>query len=213
MTAKESCGFHQEVEDQSRPHDRSYRGPQTGVLDKNETPSSAATRRPNPVLTPEQHCPLRCQQLTTAGSNTAAQGSSNHIADINQVQTPQRTRNRNPPRVFSNFEAPLSSVLEKLVKSGHLRPLTPTSLPPNLPPSHNPNVFCAYHQMPGHHTDTCFRLRHAIQDLVDNGTLPTPPPKPNVISNSLPQHNQQVNQISLSSTKSPAPPYSTPLTI
>ncbi|KAI8538444.1 hypothetical protein RHMOL_Rhmol09G0104100 [Rhododendron molle] len=54
--------------------------------------------------------------------------------------------------------------------------------------------------MPSHHTDSCFRLRHAIQDLVENGTLPTPPAKPNVISNSLPQHNQQVNQISLGST-------------
>ncbi|KAI8555007.1 hypothetical protein RHMOL_Rhmol05G0140600 [Rhododendron molle] len=115
---------------------------------------------------------------------------------------PQKSRNRNQPRNFANFEAPLSSVLEKLTKTGHLRLLTPTPLPQNLLSSHNPNVFSAYHQMPRHHTNSCYRLRHAIQDLVENGTLPTPPTKPNVISNSIPNHNcnPQVNQISLSSS-------------
>ncbi|KAI8530269.1 hypothetical protein RHMOL_Rhmol11G0043400 [Rhododendron molle] len=103
---------------------------------------------------------------TENSNNTTTQGSSNHIADVNQVQTPQKPRNRSKPHNFVNFEAPLSSVLEKLIKTGHLRPLTPTPLPQNLPPSHNPNVFYVYHQMPGHHTDSCYHLHHVIQDLV-----------------------------------------------
>ncbi|KAI8550892.1 hypothetical protein RHMOL_Rhmol06G0142800 [Rhododendron molle] len=182
---------------------------QTGVLTRTKASSSAVASKAKPrAYTGNSTALFGANNYATAATtgNTTTQTSPNYIADINQVQTPQKTRNRSQPRVFANFEAPLSSVLEKLVKSGHLQPLTPTPLPPNLPPSHNPNVFCAYHQMPGHHTDSCFRLRHAIQDLVENGTLPTPPAKPNVISNSLPQHNQQVNQISLSSTIiSPSP--------
>ncbi|KAI8535001.1 hypothetical protein RHMOL_Rhmol10G0141100 [Rhododendron molle] len=180
---------------------------QTRVLTRTEASSSAVAPKAKPrPYTGNSTALFGANNYATAATtgNTTTQTSSNYIADINQVQTPQRTRNHSQPCVFANFEAPLSSVLEKLVKSGHLRPSTPTPLPPNLPPSHNPNVFYAYHQMPGHHTDSCFRLRHAIQDLVENGTLPTPPAKPNVISNSLLQHNQQVNQISLSSTISPS---------
>ncbi|KAI8542778.1 hypothetical protein RHMOL_Rhmol08G0166300 [Rhododendron molle] len=56
----------------------------------------------------------------------------------------------------------MSSVLEKLIKSGHLKPLDPTPLPKNPSPNFKPNLYCAYHQGVGHHTDSCFRLRHAI---------------------------------------------------
>lgn len=176
---------------------------QTGVLPRSDTSSSSLASKSKPRAYTGNNTALFGRNNyanATSASNNATTQSSNHIADVNQVQTPQKPQNRNQPRNFANFEAPLSSVLEKLVKIGHLRPLTPTPLPQNPPPSHNPNLFCDYHQMPGHHTDSCYRLRHAIQDLVDNGTLPTPPTKPNVISNSLPKHNNQVNQISLNST-------------
>ncbi|KAI8551460.1 hypothetical protein RHMOL_Rhmol06G0187700 [Rhododendron molle] len=121
---------------------------QTGVLTRTEATSSAAAPKAKPrAYTGNSTALFGANNYASAASNnTATQGSSNHIADINQVQPPQKTRNRSQPRVFANFEAPFSSVLETLVKSGHLRPLTPTPLPPNLPPSHNPNVFCAYHQ-------------------------------------------------------------------
>ncbi|KAI8530516.1 hypothetical protein RHMOL_Rhmol11G0065300 [Rhododendron molle] len=79
-------------------------------------------------------------------------------------------------------------VLEKLVESDILKLLNPTSLPQKLPASHNPNAYCAYHQNVGHHTNNCFRLRHAIQDLIDNKTIPVLPQKPNTVSNPLPKH-------------------------
>ncbi|KAI8537834.1 hypothetical protein RHMOL_Rhmol09G0054800 [Rhododendron molle] len=79
-------------------------------------------------------------------------------------------------------------------------------LPKNPPASFKPNLYCAYHQGAGHLTDSCFRLRHAIQDLIDDGTLQAPPPpsqKPYILSNSLPNHKAvpHINQISLSSAQ------------
>ncbi|KAF5932603.1 hypothetical protein HYC85_028774 [Camellia sinensis] len=71
----------------------------------------------------------------------------------------------------------------------HLKPLEPQPLPEKLPPTHNPAKYCAFHQQHGHDTDQCFRLRHEIQDLIDNGVI-VPPEKPNVTTNPLPPHNQ-----------------------
>ncbi|KAI8572874.1 hypothetical protein RHMOL_Rhmol01G0234300 [Rhododendron molle] len=99
----------------------------------------------------------------------------------------------------------MSSVVEKLIKSGHLKPLDPTPLPKNPSTNFKPNLYCAYHQSAGHLTDSCYHLRHAIQDLIDDNMLAMPPPpsqKPNIISNSFPKHNTipHLSQISLNST-------------
>ncbi|KAF5932881.1 hypothetical protein HYC85_029052 [Camellia sinensis] len=67
--------------------------------------------------------------------------------------------------------------------------LEPRPLPETLPPFHNLAKYCAFHQQHGHDTDHCFRLRHEIQDLIDNRVI-VPPEKPNVTTNPLPPHNQ-----------------------
>ncbi|KAI8563689.1 hypothetical protein RHMOL_Rhmol03G0128900 [Rhododendron molle] len=178
---------------------------QIGVLLKSEFSSSTSTQKAKPRAYIGNNTALfgsnNYANATSSGNNAATQ-NSNHVVDVNQVQAPPKSRNQNQHQSFANFEASLSSVMEKLVKFGHLRPLTLTPLPQNPPPSHSPNVFCAYHQMSGHHTNSCYRLPHAIQDLIDDGTLATPLSKPNVISNSMPKHNPnlQINHISLSST-------------
>ena len=46
----------------------------------------------------------------------------------------------------------------------------------------------AYHQSPGHDTDKCFGLCHAIQDLIDNKVI-APPTRPSITNNPLPKHN------------------------
>ena len=33
------------------------------------------------------------------------------------------------------------------------------------------DLYCAYHQGPGHETDRCTALRHVIQDLIDQGMV------------------------------------------
>ncbi|KAL7226539.1 hypothetical protein ACSBR1_021608 [Camellia fascicularis] len=84
---------------------------------------------------------------------------------------------------------PLSKALGFLIKKGHLMQLKPCPPPYPLPLKHNPTKYCAFHQQYGHETDQCYRLRHEIQDLIDNKVI-APPQKPNVTTNPLPSHNQ-----------------------
>ncbi|KAI8538532.1 hypothetical protein RHMOL_Rhmol09G0110800 [Rhododendron molle] len=169
---------------------------QLGILDK-----------PEPAPKPKK---------VYSGNSNALFGNSNYTnlpntstnttqaKPVNQIAT-QTSQPRTQPRTFAQFSAPLSAVLEKLVESGTLKPLTPTPLPQKLPASHNPNAYCAYHQNVGHLTDNCFRLRHAIQDLIDNKTLPMPPQKPNTVSNPFPKHsNACINLISISQPFDPS---------
>ena len=52
----------------------------------------------------------------------------------------------------------------------------------------NVSKRCAYHQSPGHNTNKCFGLRHAIQDLIDIKVI-APPTRPSITNNPLPNHN------------------------
>ncbi|KAF5932703.1 hypothetical protein HYC85_028874 [Camellia sinensis] len=92
-------------------------------------------------------------------------------------------------RTFAPLYMPLSKALGVLIRKGHLKPLEPRPLPERLPATHNPAKYCAFHQQHGHDTNLCFRLRHEIQDLIDNGVILSPE-KPNITTNPLPTHNQ-----------------------
>ena len=66
------------------------------------------------------------------------QASTSRAVEVRAVQT---------PRKFSNFNQPLSKVLDCLVQKGLLRPLT-TSRPPNPNlPGYDPNSYCKFHQI------------------------------------------------------------------
>ena len=60
-------------------------------------------------------------------------------------------------------------------------------MPNHVPPTWNLNEYFHFHQNFGHKTDNCFRLKHEIQDLIDNGTLSYPNiiTKPNIMKNPL----------------------------
>ncbi|KAL6322793.1 hypothetical protein AAG906_019062 [Vitis piasezkii] len=60
-----------------------------------------------------------------------------------------------PVRQFTQLGMPLSRVFQRL----------PTS------PGFRTGLHCAYHQRAGHDTDSCSTLRHAIQDLIDQGLV------------------------------------------
>ncbi|GMP36124.1 hypothetical protein CsSME_00008340 [Camellia sinensis var. sinensis] len=74
-------------------------------------------------------------------------------------------------RVFHALYMPLSKALQILAEKGHLKPLEPRPLPAHLPPGHDATQYCAYHQQVGHTTDSCFRLCHEVQHLIDNEVI------------------------------------------
>ncbi|KAF5934179.1 hypothetical protein HYC85_030350 [Camellia sinensis] len=77
-------------------------------------------------------------------------------------------------RVFHDLHMPLSRALLILAKNGHLKPLEPRPLPKNLPATHDATLYCAYHQQSSHSTNGCSRLRHEVQDLIDNKVILPP---------------------------------------
>ncbi|WKA04767.1 hypothetical protein VitviT2T_022774 [Vitis vinifera] len=89
-------------------------------------------------------------------------------------------------RQFSQIGMPLSQALRKLTEAGLLTALTPRPLPQPIPAQFRMDLHCDYHQGLGHETDRCTALRHAIQDLIDQGLVHLG--QPSVTINPLPTH-------------------------
>lgn len=79
-------------------------------------------------------------------------------------------------------------MFEKLKVKGLLKPLDPKLVPNPLPGKFDVSKRCAYHQGPGHDTDRCYNLCHAIQDLIDIKVI-APLTRPNILNNPFPNHN------------------------
>ncbi|KAF5932599.1 hypothetical protein HYC85_028770 [Camellia sinensis] len=122
---------------------------------------------------------------TTTTSKTLAATSFTGTSESSSQRTKFPSRGQ---RTFTPLYMPLSKALGILIRKGHMKPLEPHPLPEKLPPSHSLVKYCAFHQQHGHETDYCFRLRHEIQDLIDNRVI-VPLEKPNVTTNPLPPHN------------------------
>ncbi|KAL6327381.1 hypothetical protein AAG906_019071 [Vitis piasezkii] len=60
-------------------------------------------------------------------------------------------------------------------------------LPHPIPPHFRSHEHCLYHQIPGHDTERCSALHHAIQDLIDSGVVDLA--RPSVTTNPLPTHS------------------------
>ena len=67
-----------------------------------------------------------------------------------------------------------------------LQPLEPRPLPDPLPARLNTRAYCEFHQSKGHDTNSCKRLRHEIQNLIDEGKILDPENvQPSTIKNPL----------------------------
>ena len=113
--------------------------------------------------------------------------NTNERADaVNQI-SPNTTQNTNQQkqktRQFTTLDFPQEIIFRKLVKENILKPIPRPSQPVELSPNHRFHLYCEYHQVTGHSTASCFKLKNKIQDLIDNGTIPPPPEQ-----NSMPQH-------------------------
>ena len=110
------------------------------------------------------------------------QANTSRAVEVRDVQSPKK---------FSNFNQPLSKVLDRLIQKGLLRPLT-VSRPsnPNLP-GFDPNSYCKFHQVVIHSTDSCMCLKHKIQNLIDSGKITDPEksnPNQNTRTNPFPNY-------------------------
>ncbi|KAF5931837.1 hypothetical protein HYC85_028008 [Camellia sinensis] len=119
---------------------------------------------------------------TNAGSSTIPEPTEiNTVTTANPFAKPSLETTgpaRAQGRTFTPLYMSLTSALKALMERGHLKPLDPQPLPDPLPTRHNPSKYCMYHQQRGHGTDRCYRLRHEVQNLIDNRTI-APPLDPN----------------------------------
>ena len=70
-----------------------------------------------------------------------------------------------------SFQAPTPFSLIPDEAPFQLTQLAPKPAPQPVPPRFILYLHCSYHQGSGHDTDHCNALRHAIQDLIDQGWL------------------------------------------
>ncbi|KAF5934617.1 hypothetical protein HYC85_030788 [Camellia sinensis] len=71
------------------------------------------------------------------------------------------------------------------IGKGHLKPLEPRPLLNPLQAKHDAAKYCAFHQQTGDDTNLCFRLRHEIQDLIDNEVIIAPGPTKSIGTGSV----------------------------
>ena len=66
---------------------------------------------------------------------------------------------------------PLESAFQQLLQNDYFH-LPPIKDEPLTKPSWwDDNKYCEYHHTKGHKTTSCFQLKHAIQDLIDDGVI------------------------------------------
>ncbi|RVW60410.1 hypothetical protein CK203_089902 [Vitis vinifera] len=92
-----------------------------------------------------------------------------------------------PARQFTPLGMTLTRAFEKLRDAGVIVPLARAfahPIPPHFPFHEH---LLVYHQIPGHDTERCSALHHAIQDLIDSGVVDLA--RPSVTTNPLPTHS------------------------
>ncbi|RVW87619.1 hypothetical protein CK203_041197 [Vitis vinifera] len=129
----------------------------------------------------------------TPGPVFAAHVAERPLAPYTRPRAPQTTTFvQRPLRQFAQLGMPLSRAFQKLTEGGLLTPLASRPLPQPIPPRFRMDLHCSYHQGPGHDTDHCTALRHAIQDLIDQGLVNLG--QPSVTTNPLPAHSTHAMQ-------------------
>ncbi|KAI3904248.1 hypothetical protein MKW92_041437 [Papaver armeniacum] len=74
-------------------------------------------------------------------------------------------------RVFSELDGEISDFLHALVKDILIQLRDPKPVPNPKPRGYDESKMCNYHQSAGHDTNSCYVLKHLIQDLLDDGKI------------------------------------------
>ncbi|XP_077223336.1 uncharacterized protein LOC143856942 [Tasmannia lanceolata] len=77
-------------------------------------------------------------------------------------------------------------ILKKLIRDKKIRLPDVKPLPNPLPVNWRRDQYCEYHRGPGHMTENCLALKHAIQNMIDKDELAIE--RPNTTQNPLPNH-------------------------
>ena len=93
-------------------------------------------------------------------------------------------------RQFSQLGMPLSRAFQRLVEGGLIAPLPPRPPLQQTPPGYRADLHCAYCQRVGHEAENYAVLRHAIQDLIDQGLVNLG--RPGVTTDPLPTYDTGV---------------------
>ncbi|KAL6315066.1 hypothetical protein AAG906_030919 [Vitis piasezkii] len=172
----------------SSPSDSKWKKPAIGQRPGDISVTSGVYYPPSPHVQYRSPVPFRPMSPTYLHSAPrpvyATQTTQRPPAHYPQPRAPPALR---PMRQFSQLGMPLSKAFQKLIEEGLLTALAPRPPPQPLPPQFKMDLQCAYHQgRPGHDTDRCSALRHAIQDLIDQGLVNLG--QPSVTTNPLPAH-------------------------
>src|SRR6187397_1179901 len=108
----------------------------------------------------------------TAHSNNVSAFNLNEVLAMNN-QGQKKPFRRN----FTPIGMSYDTAFDRLHAKGLITPIGPFGDPPvkRRTASWNPNAHCKYHQGRGHLTENCWKLKEAIQDLIDSNKLPLPP--------------------------------------
>ncbi|XP_077230228.1 uncharacterized protein LOC143863450 [Tasmannia lanceolata] len=89
-------------------------------------------------------------------------------------------------RQFDPLPFPLPMILKKLIRDKKIRLPDVKPVPNPLPGNWRRDQYCEYHRGPGHMTENCLALKHAIQNMIDKDELAVE--RPNITQNPLPNH-------------------------
>ncbi|XP_077242628.1 uncharacterized protein LOC143883159 [Tasmannia lanceolata] len=89
-------------------------------------------------------------------------------------------------RQFDPLPYPLPLILKKLIRDKKIRLPDVKPVPNPLPVNWRRDQYCEYHRGPGHMTENCLALKHAIQNMIDKDELAVE--RPNITQNPLPNH-------------------------
>ncbi|XP_074298636.1 uncharacterized protein LOC141629555 [Silene latifolia] len=144
------------------------------------------------VRSAEAEKPKRYQGASS--SKAKASSSANHIQAIGLLGGAPKGSQRHGPRAFTNIGCTYAYALQRLSAQGKLNPIgpTPDPLADRQSKWYKPDAYYAYHQGKCHDTENCYRLKHEIQDMIENGSLPIPTVRPNNLNNPFGDHANAV---------------------
>ncbi|XP_050242320.1 uncharacterized protein LOC126691311 [Quercus robur] len=99
---------------------------------------------------------------------TSVRQLMDRIDKYKKVEEDQQTGKGKAKAVHAVFREPLHKILEKVKSEPFFQ--WPSRMAGD-PSKHNQNLYCAYHQEPGHITDDCRNLKNHLNRLVQEGKL------------------------------------------